>query len=74
MKIPEDVITLNKVQEMILGEIIKNPGISQKELAEAIGLSTSTVNYHIGTMTNAGFVRVERKGKHTMCHPGNGVP
>jgi len=73
MKIPEDVFTLNKIQEIILGEIIKTPGISQKGLSETVGLSTSTINYHIGVMTNSGFVRIERKGKHTMCYPGNGV-
>lgn len=69
MKVPEEVITLNKAQELIMGQIIDNPGISQKELSDAVGLSTSTVNYHISVMANAGFVRVERKGKHTMCYP-----
>ena len=73
MKIPDDVFKLNKIQELIMGEIVNNPGISQKELSEAIGLSTSTINYHIGVMVNSGYVRVERKGKYTQCHPGNGV-
>jgi predicted transcriptional regulator len=60
---------LNKAQELIRGAIIDNPGISQKEIANIVGLSTSTVNYHISVMANAGFIRVERKGKHTMCYP-----
>ena len=69
MKIPEEVVILNKAQELIMGQIIDNPGISQKEISDSVGLSTSTVNYHISVMANAGFVRVERKGKHTMCYP-----
>jgi predicted transcriptional regulator len=69
MKIPESVVILNKAQELIMGQIIENPGISQKELSKNVGLSTSTVNYHISVMANAGFIRVERKGKHTMCYP-----
>jgi parallel beta-helix repeat protein len=69
MKVSEEVIILNKAQELIMGQIIDNPGISQKELANKVGLSTSTINYHISVMANAGFIRVERKGKHTMCYP-----
>jgi parallel beta-helix repeat protein len=69
MKVSENVVILNKAQEVIMGKIIDNPGISQKELANIVGLSTSTINYHISVMANAGFIRVERKGKHTMCFP-----
>lgn len=73
IKIPEEVITLNKIQELIVGEIVKSPGISQKELSEIIGLSTSTINYHISVMANAGFVRIVRKGKYTKCYPKDEV-
>ncbi|MEE9150730.1 MAG: winged helix-turn-helix transcriptional regulator, partial [Thermoplasmata archaeon] len=73
MKVPDGVVILNKGQELIMGQIIDNPGISQKELSDIVGLSTSTINYHISVMANAGFIRVERKGKQTMCYPENGA-
>ena len=73
MKVPEEVFRLNKIQEIILGIIVDRPGISQKDLADMVGLSRSTINYHIGVMSNAGFVRVERKGRYTRCYQGNGV-
>ena len=74
MKLSGHVITLNKTQERILGIIIGKPGISQKDIAHKLGLSTPTINYHVNMMVNAGFVRLVRKGKYTMCYQGDGVP
>ena len=73
MKVPENVLTLNKVQEIILGEIIKSPGISQKELAESLSMSPARVNYHVSAMVNVGLIRIVRDGRFTKCYLGNGV-
>ncbi len=68
MKVPEDGrAILNKIQLDILEIIKANPGISQLELSDKIGLSSATVNYHISIMVNAGYIKLNRKGRKTMC-------
>lgn len=68
MKVPDDGrVILNKIQLDILELIKQKPGISQSEISELIGLSNATVNYHISIMVNAGYVKLDRKGRKTMC-------
>ena len=54
---------LSEIQSLILGRIKETPGITQKDISKLIGISPSTVNYHIGRLTEFGRVRQERKGK-----------
>ncbi|MEW5759200.1 MAG: winged helix-turn-helix transcriptional regulator [Candidatus Thermoplasmatota archaeon] len=69
MKIPQDIeIKLNKAQEIIVNIIRQRPGITQKEIAEQIGLSTATVNYHINALVLSRFVKLKRKGRETHCY------
>jgi predicted transcriptional regulator len=67
MRIPEDGEYLNEVRRNLL-EIIQNrPGVSQVELASHLKVTPPTVNYHLGILTKAGRVRVERVGRKTQC-------
>ncbi len=44
-------------------EIIREtPGISQKDIASLLGVSSPTVNYHMDGLLKQGIVRAERKG------------
>lgn len=51
------------IQELILEELIKNPRSSQKEIAKALGVDKSTVNYHINMMVGAGIIRSDKLGR-----------
>jgi DNA-binding MarR family transcriptional regulator len=61
MKISKDQPT--NIQELILQMISDYPAITQKRLANEIGVDVSTVNYHINMMTGAGIIASEKKGK-----------
>ena len=71
MKVPEPsdelVLHMNHIQHEILKIIRENPGITQKEIAGRIGLSTPTVHYHINIMMSARVINVKRVGRETRC-------
>ena len=71
MKVPEPsdelVLRMNHIQHEILKIIRENPGISQKEIAGRIGLSTPTVHYHINIMMSGRVINVKRVGRETQC-------
>ncbi len=71
MKVPEPsdelVLRMNHIQHEILKIIRENPGITQKEIAGRIGLSTPTVHYHINIMMSARVINVKRVGRETQC-------
>ena len=50
------------IQELILQKLAYNPGMSQRELAEDLGIHVSTVNYHVNIMVGAGILRSSRSG------------
>ena len=62
----------NDVQEHILDVIRRNPGITQKDLAQLVGLSLTGLNYHINIMANAKVINVIRDGKWTRCYISDG--
>jgi predicted transcriptional regulator len=63
MKVPEATGTrLTEIQKIIIKRIRETPGISQKEMARLVGVSPSTINYHISILKSAGIVRSERRG------------
>jgi DNA-binding MarR family transcriptional regulator len=72
MKVPEPaeemVLRMNHIQHEILNIIRETPGISQKEIAARIGLSTPTVHYHINIMMSARAIMVRRSGRETRCY------
>ena len=62
MKI-DDAKKSRSIQELILEQLIKNPRSSQKEIAKALGVDKSTVNYHINMMVGAGIIRSDKFGR-----------
>jgi len=68
MKVPEDgFFTPNEIQKTIVDLIRATPAITQKEIAERLGLTPPTVNYHIGILSQHQAIRVERAGRKTHC-------
>lgn len=64
---PEDEGHFN-IQKRIVTVVRNNPGISQKEIAEKVGVSSPTVNYHINVLMTARMIRVEKVGRKTECY------
>ncbi|MFZ3382771.1 MAG: winged helix-turn-helix transcriptional regulator [Candidatus Methanoperedens sp.] len=55
----------NDVHRRIILEILNNPSINHKTLAEKIGLSGPTITQHIKYLKEKGIVKVEIKGRYT---------
>jgi predicted transcriptional regulator len=59
---------LTEIQHRILTEIMENPGISQKEIANKLKMTARALNYHIKAMIKKELVRLERHGRRTKCY------
>ncbi len=64
---PEDEGHFN-IQKRIVAIIRDNPGISQKEIAQKVGVSSPTVNYHIRVLETARMIYVKKFGRRTGCY------
>ena len=68
------IMELNDTQETLLGIVRKNPGMTQRELAERMDLSTRVINYHVGLLQRARLVTLEKVGKVTKCYATERMP
>lgn len=60
---------LTDVQRVVWSAIAEQPGRSQMELAQALGLPRATVRYNANVLHRHGLVRVEREGNHKRHYP-----
>ncbi len=60
-------VYINGLRKKIYDFIMKNPGLSQKEIAKLMKCTSPTVNYHVNNMVNQGLVDITRKGRETHC-------
>jgi len=60
-------VYINGLRKKIYDFILKNPGLSQKEIAKILKCTSPTVNYHVNNMVNQGLVDITRKGRETHC-------
>lgn len=54
---------LDSIQGQIITELFRNPGISQKEISNALNITQQAVSYHLKMMMDSGHVRATREGK-----------
>lgn len=63
--------TLDTLREPMRARIVEAlrqaPGLTQRELARALGLSPATVSHHLGALKDAGLVTVRREGVRARC-------
>lgn len=50
-------------ERTIFGLILKNPGVSRKDLEEQLGISGSTVTWHMNRLAEDGLITVDKVGK-----------
>ena len=58
---------LSPMQRMIVDEVKKGEGCSQKDIARRLRISPQVVNYHIKMLRAAGVIRCEKDGRETLC-------
>ncbi len=64
-KVPRDRrSTPEELREEILDLVVANPGISQKEVVNELGVESDTVGYHLRAMVADGTIKDERRGKY----------
>ena len=56
------------VQQKVVSVIQDYPGISQVEIAENLGISKQSLNYHIKKLRRAGQISVKREKGNTHCY------
>lgn len=62
----------NPTTAKIAQEILRNPGITQKEISKAIGITPSLVAWHIGKLEEASLVRRVKEGRLARHYAGDG--
>lgn len=65
-KLPDDGGSpFSPIQERIVEVIRETPGICQKDIASLLGVSSSTVSYHITKLVRRGLITSKRRGMRT---------
>jgi len=62
MKIPENGSKYSEIQKLIIEKIRETQGVTQKEIASMIGVTKSTINYHVNRLVTDGVVEGRRLG------------
>jgi predicted transcriptional regulator len=68
MPIPKTIFRLNHAQQDIVWVVKGDPGINQVVLAERIGLTPATVDYHLGFLIDADIIHTKKKGNSKRCY------
>jgi len=62
-------IYLTGLRQRLYMYIQDNPGLSQKEISQALEQKPPTVNYHIQILADMGLVEIKKNGRGTRCYP-----
>jgi predicted transcriptional regulator len=63
----DSINLLTAAQRHVYEVIRKNPGTSQKDIAEILGETKQVVNYHIRFLKERGFIYIKYEGKKSLC-------
>lgn len=72
-KIPKGRTLLTRLQVDILEAVERAPGISQRDVAQALGESKQVISYNVGVLRDAGLISAERRGRDVVLR-APGVP
>lgn len=59
---------LTEMERRLIEFIRANPGFSQKDISNTLGLSPQVVNYHIKSLARNHHLKLTRVGKKTLCY------
>lgn len=62
-------IPVSLLQQSILREVERSPGIGVRELARSIGRRASSVGYNVKSLSRQGLLRTARTGAKLRCYP-----
>jgi len=65
-QVPE--LRLTPIQETILEQIKKQPGISQSDITRNIGRNRKVVNYQVHQLEDMDLITIEKDGRESMCY------
>jgi len=65
---------LKETHTRMLELIEAGPGITPKELAGKLGTSHQVASYHIRLLARRGRIRLETRGRNTLCYPASAPP
>jgi predicted transcriptional regulator len=67
MRLVDAPVRLDRLQRLIFDFLRERDGLSQREIAGALGISTPTVSRNLKRMAGMGVVRLERRGITVRC-------
>jgi len=68
MKLPRSSRQISSFQEVILTIVKNNQGLSQKDIAKRIGVSSQVINYHIKLLEDADLIKVDRTRRRSRVY------
>jgi predicted transcriptional regulator/uncharacterized membrane protein len=68
MKLPTTQRNISSFQEVILTIVKNNQGLSQKDIAKRIGVSSQVINYHIKILEDGNLIKVDRSRRKSRVY------
>ncbi len=65
-------LPISSIQQSILDEVRRVPGVGVRELARTVNRRPSSVSDNVKALTREGLIRTERTGRKLQCYPKNG--
>jgi predicted transcriptional regulator len=68
MKLPRSSRQISSFQEVILTIVKNNQGLSQKDIAKRIGVSSQVINYHVKLLEDSNLIKVDRSRRRSRVY------
>ncbi len=62
-------LVTNETQLNIMDIVKETPGITQAMISKQLNMSRQKVNYHVNTLVDKAFLKIEKQGRITRLHP-----
>ena len=62
-------LVTNETQRNIMEIIKKTPGITQAMISKQLGMSRQKINYHVNSLVDKAFLKIEKQGRITRLYP-----
>ncbi|UCH89265.1 MAG: winged helix-turn-helix transcriptional regulator, partial [Thermoplasmata archaeon] len=70
MAVPPRSTKMSTMRQNIIDQIVEQPGITQNEISDKMGVSHQAISYHLRSLVQLGAVNIEKKGRANHCYPG----